>query len=90
MPNRVITATKQCELAISHLVACAGVVVRRTIRSPACEQQLAEAAREVDRVVAAMVAECRLTWEDGTELREVTQAAADTLDAKRDVLKSVK
>lgn len=44
--NRVIGAATQCALATSQLVACAKVVAP-TIYSPACQEQLTTAVREV-------------------------------------------
>ncbi|XP_013776088.1 talin-2-like [Limulus polyphemus] len=89
LQNRVISSATHCALAASELVACAKVVAP-TINNSACQQQLAEAAKEVARAVENIVTVCQDAVRDETLLKELGGAATDVTQALNDLLNHVR
>ncbi|XP_054280659.1 talin-2 isoform X2 [Macrosteles quadrilineatus] len=87
--NTVITAATQCALATSQLVACAKVVAP-TLHSPACQQQLMSAVREVARSVEALVQICNESCQDEHLLKELSKAAAEVTRTLNQLLNHIK
>ncbi|XP_046398722.1 talin-1 isoform X1 [Ischnura elegans] len=98
MQNKVIGAATQCALSTSQLVACAKVVAP-TLNSPACQQQLMGAVREVARAVEGLVSVCQeacpgeegeVTEQDEHVLQELSLAAAEVTRTLNDLLNHIK
>jgi len=87
--NTVITAATQCALATSQLVACAKVVAP-TLHSPACQQQLMSAVREVARSVEGLVQICNDSCQDEHLLKELSKAAAEVTRTLNQLLNHIK
>lgn len=87
--NTVIAAATQCALATSQLVACAKVVAP-TLHSPACQQQLMSAVREVARSVEGLVAICNESCTDDHLLKELSKAAAEVTRTLNQLLNHIK
>lgn len=58
MQDKVIHSATQCAFATSQLVACARVVAP-TIDSPACQEQLTSAAKQVTRAVEELLVDAQ-------------------------------
>ncbi|XP_071942853.1 talin-1-like isoform X3 [Antedon mediterranea] len=98
--NKVIGSATQCALHTSQLVACTKVVAP-TISSPACQEQLVEAAKLVAKSVEGVVDSSKVTGmkkfftnKDATEdenlLKNVGDAATAVTKALNDLLMHVK
>uniref|UniRef100_A0A1B6BY27 FERM domain-containing protein n=1 Tax=Clastoptera arizonana TaxID=38151 RepID=A0A1B6BY27_9HEMI len=87
--NTVIAAATQCALATSQLVACAKVVAS-TLHSPACQQQLMAAVREVARSVENLVAICNEHCMEDHLLKELSKAAAEVSRTLNQLLNHIK
>lgn len=79
----------QCALATSQLVACAKVVAP-TVSSPACQQQLRGAVREVGRSVDGLVSVCNESCNDERLLRDLAAAAAEVTRTLNELLNHIK
>jgi len=87
--NRVIGSATQCALATSQLVACTKVVAP-TIRSPECQEQLVEAAKQVAKSVDGVVDNAQDTSADDASLRDLGTAATAVTKALDDLMKHIK
>ncbi|XP_071788038.1 talin-1-like isoform X4 [Asterias amurensis] len=89
LQNKVIGSATQCALNTSELVACTKVVAP-TISSPACQEQLVEAAKLVAKSVEAVVDSSKDATEDENLLRDLGGAATAVTKALNDLLQHVK
>ncbi len=89
LQNKVIGSATQCALNTSELVACTKVVAP-TISSPACQEQLVEAAKLVAKSVEAVVDSSKDATEDENLLRDLGEAATAVTKALNDLLQHVK
>ncbi|XP_033109397.1 talin-1-like isoform X3 [Anneissia japonica] len=87
--NKVIGSATQCALHTSQLVACTKVVAP-TISSPACQEQLVEAAKLVAKSVEGVVDSSKDATEDENLLKNVGDAATAVTKALNDLLMHVK
>jgi talin len=65
-------------------------VVAPTLHSPACQEQLMAAVREVARAVEGLVTICNETCTDELLLRELSQAASEVTRTLNDLLNHIK
>ena len=70
----MIHSATQCAFATSQLVACARVVAP-TIESPACQEQLADAAKQVAKAIEQLVADAELACSNQQSLSALRDAA---------------
>ncbi|CAH0550425.1 unnamed protein product [Brassicogethes aeneus] len=89
LQNRVIGAATQCALATSQLVACAKVVAP-TLHSPACQEQLTAAVREVAKAVEKLVSVCNESSPDDHLNNQLKAAAAEVTRTLNDLLNHIK
>lgn len=87
--NRAIGVATQCALTTSQLVACAKVVAP-TIQSPACQEQLEAAVREVAATVESLVTVCNESCTDQVLLSQLSEAAADVTATLNLLLKHIR
>ncbi|ERL88737.1 hypothetical protein D910_06119, partial [Dendroctonus ponderosae] len=85
----VIGAATQCALATSQLVACAKVVAP-TIQSPACQEQLTGAVREVAKAVENLVGICNEATPNDDLNKQLKEAAAEVSRSLTDLLGHIK
>ena len=79
----------QCALTTSQLVACAKVVAP-TIQSPACQEQLEAAVREVAATVESLVTVCNESCTDQVLLSQLSEAAKDVTITLNHLLKHIR
>ncbi|VDN44280.1 unnamed protein product [Gongylonema pulchrum] len=94
MQDKVIHSATQCAFATSQLVACARVVAP-TIESPACQEQLTAAAKQVARAVEDLLvdaqAACKRSITDGQRsYGDIHEAARQVTTALDELLLHVK
>jgi talin len=65
-------------------------VVAPTLHSPACQEQLMAAVREVARAVEGLVTICNESCTDEHLLRELSQAASEVTRTLNDLLNHIK
>uniref|UniRef100_A0ABM0MR88 Talin-1-like n=1 Tax=Saccoglossus kowalevskii TaxID=10224 RepID=A0ABM0MR88_SACKO len=88
--NKVIQSATSCALNTSQLVACTKVSCGSTISSPACQEQLVEAAKLVAKSVEGVVDSSQTACEDEDLLKGVGEAATAVTKALNDLLQHVK
>lgn len=87
--NKVIGSATQCALNTSQLVACTKVIAP-TISSPACQEQLVEAAKLVAKSVENVVDASRQATDDESLLQDLGAAATLVTKALNNLLQHVK
>ncbi|XP_003372683.1 putative I/LWEQ domain protein, partial [Trichinella spiralis] len=87
--DKVIHSATQCAFATSQLVACARVVAP-TIESPACQEQLTEAAKQVARAVEQLLKDAELSCKDEKSVHDLKDAASQVSRALTDLLNHIK
>ncbi|XP_071498741.1 talin-1-like [Diadema antillarum] len=87
--SRVIGSATQCALNTSQLVACTKVIAP-TISSPACQEQLVEAAKLVAKSVENVVDASRQATDDENLLQDLGEAATAVTKALNNLLQHVK
>lgn len=87
--NSVISSATQCALSTSQLVACTKVVAP-TIQNPSCQEQLAEAARQVARSVDHVADTAQSVCRDDGALNELGESAGAVQSALNDLLAHIK